>query len=275
MNNFISIFLDVSIKSFVILALVFIFLPMIKNLSAASKHLVWTLTMTALLVLPVLSITLPELNLKILSENKVSKTVSRFVKNPVLSVAKPKIIESKAKRIVKNPEKHIFVPGNFHEKQKGSFATTVKSTFKNVFTKIKSKNWIFWIIFAWVLGLSIFMLPIIFGLFCVGWITLKSEKIPKKQLSNSLLSIVNKVNRKIYLRQCSKKSFLTAPTTWGIFRPIILLPDNIKKYSEDCLRVILLHETAHISRFDWLTQLVSRLVCVIYWFNPLVWFANR
>ncbi len=275
MNNFISIFLDVSIKSFVILALVFIFLPMLKNLSAAAKHLVWTLTMTALLVLPVLSITLPELNLKILSDNKVSKTVSKFVKKPVLSVAKPKIIESKAKKIIKKPKKQVLVPEIFREKQKGSFVTSVKSTFKNFFAKIKNKNWIFWIIFAWGFGFSIFMLPIIFGLFCVSWITLKSEKIQKKQLPNSLLSIVNKFNRKIYLRQCSKKSFLTVPTTWGIFRPIILLPENIKKYSEDCLRVILLHETAHISRFDWLTQLVSRLACVVYWFNPLVWFANR
>jgi len=68
---------------------------------------------------------------------------------------------------------------------------------------------------------------------------------------------------------------LTAPTTWGIFRPIILLPENINKYSTDCLRVILLHETAHISRFDWLTQLISRIVCAVYWFNPFIWIANR
>jgi len=278
MNNFISIFIDISIKSFIVLALVFIFLPALKRLSAAARHLVWMFTMIALLALPVLSIALPELSLKILPDNKAGKTVSKIVRRSILAVAKPEITDVKAEKVkkeFKKPGKSVFESKSDFKKQKITFGAAIKSTFKNIFTKIKSKSWIFWVTSAWIIGLFIFMLPIIFGLFCVGWITLKSEKINKSSLPYSVLSIVNKFNRKISLRQCCEKSFLTAPTTWGIFRPIILLPENINKYSTDCLRVILLHETAHISRFDWLTQLISRIVCAVYWFNPFIWIANR
>jgi len=278
MNNFILIFIDVSIKSFVVLALIFILLPTLKHVSAATRHLVWMLTMIALLALPVLSITLPSLNLKILTDNKVSKTVSKIVKRPVLAVAKPEITDIKAekrKKELKKPGKSVVESKPDFKKQKTTFIATIKSTFNNVFTKMKNKSWIFWVTSAWILGFFIFILPIIFGLFCVGWITLKSEKINENSFPYSVLFIVNKFNRKISLRQCCEKSFLTAPTTWGVFCPVILLPENINKYSTDCLRVILLHEIAHISRCDWLTQLVSRFVCAIYWFNPFVWIANR
>ena len=278
MNNYISIFIDVSIKSFVVLALVFLFLPALKRLSAAGRHMVWMLTMIALLALPVLSITLPSLNLKILSDNKVSKTVSKLVKRPVITVTKPEITEIKAKEVkkeYKSSGKSVFESKSDFKKQKITFVAAMKSTFKNVFTKMKSKSWIFWVTSAWIIGFFVFILPIIFGLFCVGLITLKSKKINENSLPYSVLSIVNKFQRAISLRQCCKKSFLTAPTTWGVFCPIILLPENINKYSTDCLRVILLHETAHISRFDWLTQLVSRFICAVYWFNPFVWIANR
>src|SRR5262249_268047 len=40
------------------------------------------------------------------------------------------------------------------------------------------------------------------------------------------------------------------------------------------LRVVLRHEMTHIARWDTITQTVAQLVCALYWFQPLVWWAT-
>jgi TonB family protein len=61
------------------------------------------------------------------------------------------------------------------------------------------------------------------------------------------------------------------PMTWGVIQPSIILPDEAVTWTEDRLRVVLLHELAHVARFDFLTQLAASAACALYWYNPLVW----
>ena len=63
------------------------------------------------------------------------------------------------------------------------------------------------------------------------------------------------------------------PVTWGCRHPVILLPAQAAHWSSDQLREMLLHELAHIKRCDQLIQLMTQLVCALYWFNPLAWVA--
>jgi len=61
------------------------------------------------------------------------------------------------------------------------------------------------------------------------------------------------------------------PMTWGFLRPSIVLPAEAVQWTEERLRVVLLHELAHVARYDFVTQLAASVACAIYWFNPLVW----
>lgn len=65
------------------------------------------------------------------------------------------------------------------------------------------------------------------------------------------------------------------PLTFGILRPAILLPEAAKTWSQDQLRAVMLHELGHIRNFDSLVLLLANSVCIVLWFNPLLWLALR
>jgi TonB family protein len=55
----------------------------------------------------------------------------------------------------------------------------------------------------------------------------------------------------------------------------VILPNGARDWSDDRMRVVLLHELSHIQRGDWLTQMTAQCLGAVYWFNPLVWLAAR
>ena len=64
---------------------------------------------------------------------------------------------------------------------------------------------------------------------------------------------------------------IDSPLTYGIFRPVILLPKNIYKCDKKTAEYILSHELTHIKRFDVLYKLFMVLAVSLHWFNPLAW----
>ena len=67
-----------------------------------------------------------------------------------------------------------------------------------------------------------------------------------------------------------------SPMALGILRPIIIFPaDLVEKLSADKLALILMHELAHVRRWDNLTRLLHRLVSAVLFFHPAVWLCGR
>lgn len=60
-----------------------------------------------------------------------------------------------------------------------------------------------------------------------------------------------------------------SPSTWGAFRPVILLPNSALQWPAHLIESTVLHELAHIKRYDWLVQQAIRCVYAFYWLNPL------
>ena len=87
---------------------------------------------------------------------------------------------------------------------------------------------------------------------------------------------VHQQRRRISIRQSGRFS---APLTYGVVHPVILMPMSTKWENTDSLEYVLTHEYVHIRRFDSIRKLVLIVVLCVHWFNPLVWvmyvLANR
>jgi beta-lactamase regulating signal transducer with metallopeptidase domain len=66
------------------------------------------------------------------------------------------------------------------------------------------------------------------------------------------------------------------PAAWRVFRPAIVLPENISGQLSDAeLESVLMHEIIHIQRRDNLVANLQMLLCSIFWFHPLIWISDR
>ncbi len=65
------------------------------------------------------------------------------------------------------------------------------------------------------------------------------------------------------------------PMAFGLWRPTVLLPTSFTNWSEEAQRAVLLHEFAHVQRFDAFWDLITRMVAIVWWIHPAVHFATR
>ena len=65
------------------------------------------------------------------------------------------------------------------------------------------------------------------------------------------------------------------PGVFGIFRPVLLLPEGIAdRLSPEQLQAVLAHELSHVQRRDNLTMAMHMFVEALFWFHPAVWWIK-
>ncbi|HEU0368684.1 MAG TPA: M56 family metallopeptidase, partial [Candidatus Acidoferrum sp.] len=126
---------------------------------------------------------------------------------------------------------------------------------------------------VWAFGFSLILVGLVVGLARLAWVSANAKPIFDEDWMRTVLELsqFHKLARSVRLLQCS--SALAMPLTWGIFRPVIVLPSGATLWTEDRRRIVLCHELAHIARNDWLLQICAEVARCFYWFHPLVWLA--
>jgi TonB family protein len=127
---------------------------------------------------------------------------------------------------------------------------------------------------VWAFGFSLVVVRLVAGLARLAWVSAHAKPIFDEDWMRTVseLSQFHKLARSVRLLRCS--SPLAMPLTWGILRPVIVLPSGATLWTEDRCRIVLSHELAHIARHDWVLQICAEVARCFYWFHPLVWLAT-
>ncbi len=125
----------------------------------------------------------------------------------------------------------------------------------------------------WIIGVGLGLLHLSYGLYHLRRLRATCTPIDLKQLDPDMRSSLAAVNqRRVTL--CTSDA-IRVPAAMGYFRPIVVFPSwAVAEIPPAELHGILLHELAHLRRYDDWTNLAQKIVKAIFFFHPAVWFIE-
>lgn len=287
-DGWLAVLADVFLKGSIILLSASLLIATMRRSSAASRHLVWSLSIGSLLVLPLFSVFSPLWRIPILpitalsvpsrSENATSHFVSRSEAPILFAESETKGERGREGEEEVRPSRPTTSPGvglpitgvtrqaapKTHEQRglDGRKAIALR----------RAIPWPFCALTVWFAGFVFILGRLLTGLASVWRLARQAKGISGSSPELPLSTLVAELGLACRARLLQSEKAII-PMTWGILHHVVLLPADVDRWPPDRLRAILLHELSHIRRRDCLTHVLARLVCAVYWLNPLVWFS--
>lgn len=221
---------------------------LLRTASAAKRHLAAMTTLIALIGLPVAWALLPAVSLPILPARPLSTTV---VERPVPTEGTN--------------------PSGLAPDLRGEAAMGATAPASSVRSGIRALDLAIWI----ALVVAVALLMHLFISVVAAWITARRARpVDDIALRIDLDEARERlgVSRAVELRESAS---VGVPVVWGFLRPVLLLPAGYRDWSRDQLRIVFLHEVAHVARRDGVGLLLGRVATSLFWFHPLVWTLAR
>jgi TonB family protein len=228
-----------AIKGTAILGVAWLTALALRKRSAAARHLVWTAAAAALLALPLLALILPALRVPL----KATGAMAIF---RVDSIG----------RAGGSAASHGAKPG---------LQSTVAAT------NTGAADWRPWIAGLWAAGAAAGLLQMIWAAALLWRLRRTARPFEHTSIALPLCDALG-IGHPVEILETARG---TMPMTCGVLRPTVLLPAGAEEWSAERLRVVLLHELAHVRRGDVATHLLARTALSLYWWNPLAWIAWR
>ena len=230
-------------------------LAVLPRASAASRHLIATVTLAALVALPVATAVLPSWRLPILPGREQFRAAA-----PAMSLGSANLFVRRT---------YDVFDGDTPIAAKAVRVTTERPALPTRSAPALP--------FAWPLGLALVLVAIAevmllrcaLSLAAAAWFARSAEDVSDPTLRDAFDAACEQldVSRSVHLRMTSRVS---VPLIAGIFRPALLLPSQAQHWDRERLDIVFLHELAHVQRYDALSLLVARAARALYWFHPVV-----
>ncbi|WP_165864348.1 M56 family metallopeptidase [Capsulimonas corticalis] len=240
----------------------------LRRASASTRHVVWAAAVAGVLVLPILSLTLPSWNVAVARRHATAPAVSvQAVRDsaPETATKRPPSPEAASSAV---DQSSAPIAAASAAPEPVAVAPAARHGF--------SIPWALLITAVWMAGFALALGRIAMGMRRVNraWRGSRPLDPETQEIADSARQAM-RVRRRVAARQASEESGVVVPITWGALHPVVLLPPQSGNWSAECRRAALLHEFAHVRRGDWVTQTAARLAGALYWFHPMVWIAAR
>jgi parallel beta-helix repeat protein len=128
-----------------------------------------------------------------------------------------------------------------------------------------------WLARIWMLGVLVASIgPLVGVLRARRWVARAREASPALQREWSATGAFTARPARLLQSDDAR-----VPMTWGVLRPVVLVPAGFADWPAPLRRAALRHELEHVRRGDWLAQALARLAAALHWFDPLAWHALR
>jgi beta-lactamase regulating signal transducer with metallopeptidase domain len=250
-------FIDAALRGAVVLVIALVLTHLLRRRSAAMRHLIWVGAIVVQLLLPLFALWGPSWNVAMPGQVSQFMPVEEQQAGPSLRSGRQ---DERSGRQVES-----VVPTGA---QRPRDLLVVNEAPK---TPISGRQ----ILLAlWAIGALVVFARLAIGTTIVASLARKGNRIDDGNWLSlaQKLSATLQIDRPLTLLRGHK---LGVPVTWGIVYPVVLLPEDADAWPEERRRFVLVHEMAHVKRLDALTQLAGQFALALFWFNPLVWVANR
>ena len=254
--------LDLAIKSTLILVVALVMTRLLRRASAAVRYSVWSVAILSVLALPIINLCLPKWTLETGAVSQVANSQSFAPSSATLPVSKTQYTSQKDVSESTLPSEPAFQAALLNtDKISVSLPTLITNA-------VMTLN------VVWLIGSGVMLIRLLIMRVQLWSASRSYETVTAGRLFELLQICHDELgsSKPVSLFVADQRIM---PMTWGIFRPSILLPREAENWPEQEVRCAFLHELAHVSRLDCLSQLFVQLACVLYWLNPLVWVAAR
>ena len=251
--------MDAALRGALVLLVALMITHLMRRRTAAARHLVWVGAITIQLLLPLFALWGPRWRVAL--PDPVANVMPVDLHEAPTST--PDVVNvdvGPSRAIPRDIPTEISAP-----------APKTETPAANDAHRISGKDVL---IALWLLGAAFVLGRLAIGTTIVASLARKGNRVD----DGNWLSLAQKLSTNLDIDRpltLLRGTRMAVPITWGIVYPVVLLPDDADSWPEERRRFVLVHEMAHVKRLDALTQLAGQLALAIFWFNPLVWIANR
>ena len=138
-----------------------------------------------------------------------------------------------------------------------------------------SSSYAYYLFAAWAVGAGLSLLGLGVGLWRVRQIRRRCSEVDLATLDPAIAGILRDFKSRRAVRLCVSGD-VAAPAAIGFFQPAIVFSEGLlAQLSAEEIKVILLHELAHLRRWDDWTNLGQKIVKAVFFFHPAVWWIEN